>query len=227
MDRPDPRLIVDLRTLHGTPRPLGRSSLRAAADEVAPTVLGALLVREVDGIEVVARVVEVEAYDQDDPASHSAAGRTERNAAMFADAGTAYVYRSYGVHWCLNVSVGPAGAGAAVLLRAAAVLTGVTAVRSRRPRVDREDALLRGPGCLTAGLDIDAPRHDGADLLAAQGPVLLGTDGWRPPPAAVISGPRVGVTRARERRWRWYLDSEPSVSRYRQPPRSPAADRGR
>jgi DNA-3-methyladenine glycosylase len=182
-------------------------------------LLGALLVREVDSHRVIARVVEVEAYDQDDPASHSASGPTARNASMFADAGTAYVYRSYGVHWCVNVSVGPAGTGAAVLLRAAVVVTGRALVRSRRPRVDREEALLRGPGCLAAGLDIDGPRHDGMDLLAEDGCLLLQTDDWRPPQAVVAAGPRVGVTRASDRPWRWYLDGEAAVSRYRRSPR--------
>lgn len=214
---------MDTRSLHGVLRPVERASLRGPAAVVAPGLLGALIVRALDATRVLARVVEVEAYDEEDPASHSASGRTPRNAPMFADAGTAYVYRSYGLHWCLNVSVGPEGAGAAVLLRAAVVVAGERVVRGYRPGIERAAALLRGPGCLTAGLGIDAERHTGVDLLASEGPLLLQTDGWAAPPSRVAVGPRVGVTRASERPWRWYLDGEPAVSRYRRSSRLDAA----
>jgi DNA-3-methyladenine glycosylase len=208
------------RRLHGPLVPVERAALRADAPTAAAVVLGAVLVRHLDGIRVLARIVEVEAYDEDDPASHSAPGRTRANAAMFADAGTAYVYRSYGVHWCGNVAVGPRGHGAAVLLRAAVVLEGPSPVRRRRPGARTDDALLRGPGCLTAGLGIDAARHAGVDLLAHGGTLQLATDGWRPMRAQVASGPRVGVSRASEVPWRWYLRAEPAVSRYRRSPRA-------
>jgi DNA-3-methyladenine glycosylase len=208
------------RTLQGPLEPLERAAVRRRAPEAAPLLLGALLVRELDGEQVIARVVEVEAYEQDDPASHSATGRSDRNASMFAEPGTAYVYRSYGVHWCLNVSVGPRGRGAAVLLRAAVVIGGSAAVWRRRPGAASQDALLRGPGCLTAGLDIDAPRHDGRELLDGSGSLRLAGDGWHPSTQDIATGPRVGVARASEVPWRWYLRGEPAVSRYRRSPRA-------
>ncbi len=212
---------METAALHGVPRSFDRAGLDRPAAEAAPGLLGALLVREADTTRILARVVEVEAYDEDDPASHSASGRSSRNASMFAAAGTAYVYRSYGLHWCLNVSIGPPGTGAAVLFRAAVPVVGEPSIRARRPRVQRAPALLRGPGCLTAGLDIDGPRHDGLDLLARDGHLLLQADGWRPAAGAVRVGPRVGVTRAAERPWRWYLADEPAVSQYRRSPRLP------
>lgn len=214
------------RSRHGPLVPIDRAALRGPAPEAAAVVLGALLVRSLEGLTVVSRIVEVEAYDEDDPASHSATGRTAANAAMFSDAGTAYVYRSYGVHWCVNVAVGPHGHGAAVLLRAAVVLQGHAPVRQRRPGITSDDALLRGPGCLTAGLDIDARRHGGVDLLADGTALRLASDGWRPVPAQVTAGPRVGVSRASEVPWRWYVDAEPAVSRYRRSPRAGAVGSG-
>lgn len=206
--------------LHAAPRAVEVDDLRGRADAVAPALLGALLLRRLDGTEVVARVVEVEAYERDDPASHSAKGKTARNAAMFAEAGTAYVYRAYGVHWCANVTVGPVGHGAAVLLRAAVLLAGHAAVQSRRSQVRDPEALLRGPGCLTAGLGLDG-RHDGLGLLGAGSEVRLLTDGFRPAPEDVRCGPRVGVTLASERPWRWWVAGQPAVSRYRRSPRVP------
>ncbi|MFU8841930.1 MAG: DNA-3-methyladenine glycosylase [Nitriliruptoraceae bacterium] len=213
-------MTVAPRTLRGPLQALDPVVLRGRASEAAPLLLGALLVRERDGEQIIARVVEVEAYEEDDPASHSTSGRSERNAAMFAEAGTAYVYRSYGVHWCLNVSVGPRGRGAAVLLRAAVVVTGLAGVQRRRPGVASQDALLRGPGCLTAGLDIDRPRHDGIALLTTAGPLWIAGDGWHPVRRDLATGPRVGVTRASEVPWRWYLRGEPGVSRYRRSARA-------
>jgi len=216
-------VTVAPRTLQGPLQALDPVVLRGRAPEAAPLLLGALLVRQRDGEQIIARVVEVEAYEEGDPASHSATGRSERNASMFAEAGTAYVYRSYGVHWCLNVSVGPRGWGAAVLLRAAVVVTGLTAVQHRRPGATSQDALLRGPGCLTAGLDIDAPRHDGTALVATSGPLWIAGDSWHPAPHDLATGPRVGVTRASEVPWRWYLRGEPGVSRYRRSARAGGA----
>ncbi len=168
-----------------------------------------------------ARIVEVEAYTPDDPASHSVRGRTATNTSMFAAAGTAYVYRSYGIHWCLNVVTDAAERGAAVLVRAAHVEEGHDLVRRRRPtaRVDRD--LLRGPGRLTAGLDVDGPRHDGVDLLDCSGPLHVAVDDrWPVPPGQVSVGPRVGVARAVDVAWRWWITDSPYVSAYRRSPRA-------
>ena len=191
------------------------------AEVAARGLLGTLLVRELDGVEVVARIVETEAYREDDPASHSHRRRTPRTEPMFAEPGTAYVYRSYGVHWCLNIAVEPEGVGAAVLVRAAAVLQGVEVVRRRRPRVRRDVELLRGPGCLTAGLDIDGPRFDHRSLLEAGAPLRLLDDGWRPGEQDVVAGPRVGVSVAADVPWRFHLRGAPGVSVYRRSPRAP------
>jgi DNA-3-methyladenine glycosylase len=166
-----------------------------------------------------ARIVEVEAYTPDDPASHSASGRTARNASMFAAPGTAYVYRSYGVHWCCNVSVDRVDVGAAVLLRAAVVIDGEALVRNRRPGVTDPTKLLRGPGNLAKGLAIDAS-HDGMDLVDAHAGLRLATDGLWVSRSQRASGPRVGVSRAPDVPWRWWLTDEPAVSTYRRSPRA-------
>jgi len=204
--------------LHADPVAL-TADLERPADEAARSLLGSLLIRELDGTRVIARIVEAEAYRQDDPASHSYRGQSERVASMFARAGTAYVYRSYGVHWMLNVSAERAGHGAAVLLRAATVLLGPAPVRARRPSVRGDHELLRGPGCLAAGLAITRD-HDGTDLLEPDRALWLGTDGWEPPVGAVVRGPRVGVSVAVERPWRFHLAGLPSVSPYRRSPRA-------
>jgi DNA-3-methyladenine glycosylase len=202
-------------------RALDRDALHDSAPQAARRLLGCLLVRtEADGSATVARIVETEAYHQDDPASHSHRGRTPRTAPMFAGPGTAYVYRSYGVHWCLNVAVEPEGVGAAVLVRAATLLTGHAHVRPRRSTARRDRDLLRGPGRLTAGLDIDAPRHDAGDLLEEVAGLRLADDGWRPEPERIVTSPRVGVRLAAERPWRFHLDAEPTVSPYRPHPRA-------
>ncbi|MEX1177589.1 MAG: DNA-3-methyladenine glycosylase [Nitriliruptor sp.] len=210
-----------LRTA-GRLRPLDRGWLRARSDRAAQALIGALLVRELDGIEVVARIVETEAYRQDDPASHTYGRRTDRVEPMFGAPGTAYVYRSYGIHWCANVSAEAEGVGAAVLLRAAIVLRGADAVRSRRPTARRDRDLLRGPGNLCRGLGVDAATHGGGDLIAGVAGLRLATDGWRPGEEQVHAGPRVGVSRAPDVPWRFWLPGVPEVSRYNRSPRAVA-----
>jgi DNA-3-methyladenine glycosylase len=207
--------------LHGALRPLAPERLSGRADHAATELLGALLVRQLGHLRVVARLVETEAYREDDPASHSHRGRTRRTAPMFAAAGTAYVYRSYGLHWLLNVSVEAEGTGAAVLLRAATVVEGLTAVRERRPAARRDAELLRGPGRLTVGLDVDGPRHDHLQLLTDAGPLRLAEDDWRPDPADIAAGPRVGISHAADLPWRFHLAGVGSVSPYRRSPRAP------
>ncbi len=204
----------------GPLRPLDRARLEPHAVDAARHLLGALLVRTLDDTEVVARIVETEAYREDDPASHSYERRTPRVEPMFADAGTAYVYRSYGVHWCVNVTAERAGSGAAALVRAAIVLRGHEAVRERRPTARSDRDLLRGPGNLCRGLAIDGPTHDGVDLIEGQAGLGLADDGYRPDPDELATGPRVGVSRAADEPWRFHLTGVPEVSRYVRSPRA-------
>ncbi len=142
------------------------------------------------------RIVETEAYAPDDPASHAFRGRTRRNAAMFASAGTLYVYRSYGIHWCLNVVCGPEEMAAAVLVRALAPTRGLGRIAARRSRALERD-WCRGPGrvglALGADGSLDGIRPGAGRLQLCPGPS----------PEAVLSGPRVGITRAVERPWRF------------------------
>lgn len=179
---------------------MNRSFFERDSPEVAPLLLGKLLVSTVGGATTGGRIVEVEAYREDDPASHTYPGRTPRNAAMFGPAGHLYVYLSYGIHHCANVVTGPEGIGQAVLVRAVRPETGIETIRVRRGRrPDRE--LADGPGkvCQALGITLD---HYGVDLCADVSPVRIVDDGVMPP-AAPIVGPRVGITRAVDVPWRF------------------------
>jgi DNA-3-methyladenine glycosylase len=164
--------------------------------------------------EVVVRITETEAYaGTSDPASHAYHGRTDRNAVMFGPAGYAYVYFTYGMHWCLNVVCGPEGEAAAVLLRAGSVVAGAERARERRRAASDRD-LARGPARLCAALGVDRGCY-GADLLSASAPVRLRSAPRGIDPALIGSGPRVGVTGAADVPWRFWLEGEPTVSAYR------------
>lgn len=166
-------------------------------------LLGRRLRSEAGGVVCEAVLTEVEAYGgADDPASHGYAGRTRRNAGMFGPAGTLYVYRSYGVHWCMNVVTGPAGEASAVLLRGGLPWVGEEHMRRRR---GREDHLCDGPGRLSQALGITG-ELDGTSLL--DGVVRL-VGKAAPGAAAVVAGPRVGITRAVDRPWRFRLVGPP------------------
>ena len=160
--------------------------------DAAPALVGWTLL--VDGVG--GRIVEVEAYAEDDEASHSFRGPTPRTSAMFGEPGRLYVYRSYGIHWCANVVCEEPGRGAAILLRAVEPTHGLETMRQRRG-VAAERLLCSGPGRLTQALGLTG-RHDGADV--ALPPFEL-----RPPvePVAVERTPRVGITRAAEKPWRY------------------------
>lgn len=188
----------------------------ASATEVAPALLGKVLVHPADGL--AARIVETEAYTSWDPTCHAARGRTARNAALFGPAGTVYVQRSYGVHWLCNLVTGPRGDGQGVLLRAAEPLEGLARMRARRGgRADRE--LLAGPGRLTEAFGIDGSL-DGRPLGA--GGLRLLDDGTTP---EIACGPRVGVTQAADVPWRFTVRGSPWVSRYVRSPRAPRPPR--
>ena len=194
--------------------PVDRARLARPALQIAPRLLGAVLVSTAGGAEVAVRLTEVEAYEGgDDPASHAYRGRTPRTQVMFGPAGHLYCYFTYGMHVCCNVVCGSEGAASAVLLRAGEVVDGVETAEQRRAGASHRD-LARGPARLCTALGIELS-HDGADLV--DGPVTL-TLGE--PPAAVSTGPRVGLRGAPERPWRFWATGEPSVSAYR-----PAAPR--
>jgi DNA-3-methyladenine glycosylase len=181
---------------------LRRDFFARAVHEVAPELIGAALL--VDGVG--GRIVEVEAYDQDDPASHSFRGLTARTASMFGPAGHAYVYRSYGIHWCLNLVCGVEGRAEAALVRALEPLHGLEAMRERRG-LEAERALCSGPGKLCQALGITRI-HDG---LALDEPPFELLAREEEPPLAV--GPRIGITRAVEQPWRYGLGGSPFLSR--------------
>ena len=176
-------------------------------------LLGAILVHRTPQGLCAGRIVETEAYDQKDPASHSFKGRTQRNASMFGPAGRAYVYRSYGIHWCINVTVDAPAHAAGVLLRALEPIHG-TAVMATRRRLDlalpaQALRLTRGPGCLTEALAITGS-HDGHPLN--EGPLTLHPLP-RPLPGRLSTAlPRIGISRAKERLWRFCLRDTPHVS---------------
>ncbi|WP_197383674.1 DNA-3-methyladenine glycosylase [Mycolicibacterium mengxianglii] len=173
---------------------------------------------------VSAVVVEVEAYGGPpegpwpDTASHSYRGPGMRNAVMFGRAGQLYTYLSHGIHVCANVVCGPDDTAAAVLLRAAVVVEGVEIARARRRTAKADDALARGPGNLCSALGI-VLSDNGTDLFDPDSPVTLELN----TPADAAGGPRVGVSKAADRQWRFWLPGHPEVSAYRRSPRAPAA----
>lgn len=199
------------------------------AGPVEPAAMGLLGCRLTAG-GVTVRITEVEAYagSGGDPASHAHRGRTPRNQVMFGPAGHAYLYFTYGMHWCLNVVTGPDGEASAVLLRAGAVVEGLDVARARRPAVRRDVDLARGPARLCSTLGLDGAAY-GAYLLG-DGPVRLDPPAVPVGPAEISAGPRVGVTGAHDLPWRFWITGDPTVSAYRRhvPRRRPAAgaDRG-
>ena len=173
------------------------AQLVESPEEAAPQLLGAVLVSEVGGKSVKARITEVEAYKgSDDPASHAYRGRTGRNGSMFERPGTLYVYRSYGIHWCANVAAGPEGVGWGILFRGGEIVDGLGVARSRR---GRERDLANGPGKLTQALGVDHS-HDGTFLFDGSSPIRLEPG---EPPALLMATPRVGISRAIDRPWRF------------------------
>ncbi len=168
--------------------------LAGSVHDVARALLGWTVLR--DGVG--GTIVEVEAYARDDPASHSFRGRTPRNGSMFGVPGTLYVYRSYGVHWCVNVACGPEGVGAAVLIRALQPTHGIHEMQIRRG-VRAERDLCSGPGKLTQALGIDG--HDDGRTLG-QPPFSLEEPTFE---VDVVATPRVGISKATDRPWRYVI----------------------
>jgi DNA-3-methyladenine glycosylase len=180
--------------------PLPRISVPSDTVALARFLLGKVLVRELDGAQIMGRIVETEAYVEDDPACHAYRGITPRNRSLFLDVGHAYVYICYGVSFMLNVSSGPSGVGTGVLLRALEPLAGVGHMELTRQGIRLRD-LARGPGRLTSALQIDR-RHDGIDLFAP-GPLWIGGDGTIID--AIGDSVRIGLTKAADLRLRYFV----------------------
>ncbi len=182
------------------PVPLERSQVPRDAAGLARHLLGKVLVRRFGRRTVTGRIVETEAYLQDDPACHAFRGMTPRTRSLFLDVGHAYVYLCYGTSWMLNVSAEDAGTGAGVLLRALEPLSGIECMRRGRENVRAADT-ARGPGRLAAALGIDR-RHDGIDLFR-RGELWIGSDGSEP--GRIADSVRIGLTKGADARLRYYL----------------------
>lgn len=199
------------------PKRLPRSFYVQETVSVARALIGTILWRRLDGTLLSARIVETEAYlGANDAASHARGGlRSKRNESMYNDGGHAYVYFTYGMHWCMNVVTQESGIAEAVLLRAAEPLRGLDAMRERRPKAKRDTDLMSGPGKLCMALGIDHA-FDGAPL---DGPELYLTAGDRPiQDDEVAVSSRVGVNYAgAAAHWplRFYLRNSPHVSKAR------------
>jgi DNA-3-methyladenine glycosylase len=171
---------------------LGTSFFARSVHEVAPDLIGATLF--VDGVG--GRIVEVEAYDSEDPAAHGFRGRTPRNASMFGPPGHAYVYRSYGIHWCLNLVCEEEGSAAAVLIRALEPTRGLEAMRERRG-LDDTRLFAAGPGRLCEALGVTR-EHDGLPLALPPFELRAADE-----PVEVVAGTRIGISVAADRPWRY------------------------
>jgi DNA-3-methyladenine glycosylase len=187
---------------------MSSATILAGIDFLSPSHLVA---RQLIGVTVLVdgvggRIVETEAYDGEDPASHSYSGPTDRNLAMFGPPAHAYVYRSYGIHWCLNFVCREEGHGAGVLIRALEPVAGLDRMRERRGTED-EWLLCSGPGKLTQALGVTRAQN-GASLALA--PFELAP---APPGIEVVTGPRIGISKAVDVPWRFGLAGSRYVSR--------------
>ena len=197
-----PRACDDGKGLSNLPKRLTKSFFRRSVREVAPDLIGATLL--FDGVG--GRLVEVEAYRHTDPASHSFRGKTDRNAVMFGPPGFVYVYRSYGIHWCLNFVCEPEGSASAVLIRALEPTAGLSTMRRRRGVTDPR-LLCSGPGRLCEALRISHRQNGFAldeppfELFARSGAV------------EVVAGPRIGITKAVGKPWRYGLKGSRFLSK--------------
>ena len=189
--------------------------------EVARDLLGALFVRETAEGRIVGRIVETEAYHEDDEASHSHRGRTARNAVMFGPPGRLYVYFTYGMHYCMNVVTEEEGVGSAVLIRAIEPLEGCVLMRGNRlrrstarvptPRPNPDRHLGGGPARACAAYDIDRTAN-GASLSGPDLHLCAGAPASPSSPRTIITSTRIGISRATHLAWRFHLAGNPCVS---------------
>jgi DNA-3-methyladenine glycosylase len=184
------------------PKRLTKAFFRRSVHEVAPDLIGAMLLFKGVG----GRIVEVEAYHHTDPAAHSFRGPTARNAVMFGPPGYTYVYRSYGMHWCVNFVCEPAGSASAVLIRALEPTEGLPLMRRRRGLSDLR-LLCAGPGRVCQALGITAA-HNGLALDEPPFALFVRTEA-----VDVIAGPRIGITKAAEKPWRYGLKGSAFLSK--------------
>ncbi|MGB7190679.1 MAG: DNA-3-methyladenine glycosylase [Acidobacteriaceae bacterium] len=196
------------------PRPLPRNFFSRPPDIVARDLLGKILAQRLGDERLSGRIVEVEAYfEKDDPAAHSAAGKTARNAVLFGPPGHAYVYFIYGMHSCVNVSCEPEGQAGSVLIRALEPLTGLeTMARLRglaapvKPRM-----LTSGPGRLCQALSITRATHNGLDLTDPRSELQIQDDGFRP--ENIAATPRIGIRKAVDKPHRFVIEGNRFVSK--------------
>jgi DNA-3-methyladenine glycosylase len=185
-------------------KPLAVEFFERSVHAVARELIGCRLFYEGVG----GTIVETESYERDDPACHAYVGLTPRTEALFGPPGRAYVYLSYGIHALLNAVAEPEGEAAAVLIRALEPTTGIKAMRKRRgPRPDHD--LCSGPGKLTEALGIDLSENR-ADLASDPFLLLPPSEDWK---AEIVTGPRIGITKATERPWRFCAAGNPHISR--------------
>lgn len=212
--------MADSRARSLKVRPLDRAFFSRDPRRVASDLLGKVLVRGAGRKRRTARIVEVEAYlGENDPAAHSAAGNTARTSVLFGPPGHAYVYFIYGNHYCLNVSCEPAGQAGGVLFRALEPLAGVEEMaRDRGLEIHRSKDLIKltsGPGRLSEAFAITRKRDNGRDLTSAASSLWIGEeigdDRYRA--RGIRTSPRIGITKAIDKPWRYFLAGNPFVSR--------------
>lgn len=196
--------------------PLPREFFDRPVLEVAPDLLGRVLLRTTPDGPITLRLTEVEAYDgQNDPGSHAYRGRTPRNEVMFGPPGHVYVYFTYGMWHCMNVVCGPEGRSSGVLLRAGEIIEGADLARKRRLSARNDKELAKGPARLATALDVDRALN-GADACGPAGSPVRVLTGTPTPSAQVSSGPRTGVSGAGGvHPWRYWIADDPTVSPYR------------
>jgi DNA-3-methyladenine glycosylase len=183
------------------------SVLKGTVVDAARRLVGCILERTIDGQTLRVRIVETEAYDQTDAASHSYKGRTQRTDVMFGPPGHLYVYFTYGMHYCCNIVVGKEGYGAAVLVRAVEPIEGRALLEKRRGKQGVD--LTNGPAKLCQALGIDK-NMNGHDLHHSPFRLIV-----RPPlpPESVVATTRIGITQAKDMPWRFYIAGNPNVSK--------------
>ncbi|MFI0091940.1 DNA-3-methyladenine glycosylase [Streptomyces bobili] len=196
--------------------PLPRTFFERPVLDVAPELLGRLVVRTTPDGPITLRLTEVEAYDgPNDPGSHAFRGRTDRNSVMFGPAGHVYVYFTYGMWHCMNLVCGPEGEASGVLLRAGEVIEGADQARKRRLSARNDKELAKGPARLATALDVDRAL-DGTDACASGDTPIRILTGTPVPADQVRNGPRTGVSGdGGVHPWRYWVADDPTVSPYR------------